>query len=416
MHTSASIEPESRTRVLLIGPAELRDELARVAAPGEIVSAERAIDGLWAAGTEPFDAALLSTSLGAALPRAVESLRKINARLRLIIVAPLVEEPTARRALERGAHEYVLRPLRRDEVIRALGVAPPSVPEAAPIGAEPSTQEIQRLGEVLRELGDGPHAALDSMCRLVQDAFCASGALLQLDDLVASHGDVREFVVQQSIRRGDAVVGQIALARSMHGAYPGLVAARLVEYATLIEAAVSQAAQRERLEALAGADDVTGLPNRRRLRQELDAALVSASAHRRAFTLALIRIEGDDAIRSGVGRAGSEAAVRELADRLIRRTRRGDVVARVGEREFVVLLVDRELPRSPGSSHPRDARQWISRFAVAPEDGVAAPALLCGLAGYPWDGHTSDELLAFAENAVQQFSAMPDADEPKPQE
>jgi diguanylate cyclase (GGDEF)-like protein len=82
------------------------------------------------------------------------------------------------------------------------------------------------------------------------------------------------------------------------------------------------------------------------------------------------------------------------------------VVARIGGDEFAVIFWDAQGPRKPHSEHPVDVRKAAERFRKA----IAAhkfPKLLCdvpvsltisgGLAGFPWDGRSPEELLARAD-------------------
>ena len=87
--------------------------------------------------------------------------------------------------------------------------------------------------------------------------------------------------------------------------------------------------------------------------------------------------------------------------------RRGDRVCRIGGDEFAVIFADLEGPREPGSSHPATPELIAARFQEQihrmrfPKLGEEAPGPLsisAGLATYPWDGTTPDELLRCADH------------------
>jgi diguanylate cyclase (GGDEF)-like protein/PAS domain S-box-containing protein len=92
------------------------------------------------------------------------------------------------------------------------------------------------------------------------------------------------------------------------------------------------------LEFLAYHDRVTGLPNRAFFEQHLDLAL--ARARRSGETVAVCSIDLDKfkLVNDTLGHAAGDDFLREVAGRLHHALREGDVVARVGGDEFLVLM------------------------------------------------------------------------------
>lgn len=399
-----------KRRVLVIGPDRLRDAIARLAPEVALQTAARPLEGLWLSGGEPFDCIVVSASIGPAAARLVESLRQTAPQAHIVVSASAPDEPLARRLLEAGASDYVLEPLRRDELEQALRIVRPQPLPEAPIAQEPTPAEIRLLSEALRDLSEGPQPIARRLCRLLCAAFHARGALIQIDDLAASEGEVSEPVLQHEIRREDRVVGRVALARSLRGAYPPLAALRLGEYAALIETCVSQAAQRQHWQQLAWSDDLTGLPNARFLECKLDELIGQAAAARKRLTVVIFDVAGLRDYNQAHGRAAGDRLLRELGE-LLRRTTRGyDVVGRWGADEFVAILVDGEPPRRVGSEHPRQVAALARRFEKAlserayerlGRDRPGPVVLYGGLACYPWDGATREQLLTTAERALR---------------
>jgi diguanylate cyclase (GGDEF)-like protein/PAS domain S-box-containing protein len=83
-------------------------------------------------------------------------------------------------------------------------------------------------------------------------------------------------------------------------------------------------------------DDVTGLPNRSRLVDLLDATLALGDPN--DVAVLVLGIDDYETITDGIGPSGGEQALRVFASRLRNALRTADVVARVGSDEFAILM------------------------------------------------------------------------------
>lgn len=93
-----------------------------------------------------------------------------------------------------------------------------------------------------------------------------------------------------------------------------------------------------RASALSRTDALTGLPHRQGLIERLDSSLAHARAQRQACALLGVRIANLDAIAEEFGKDAAEKALVVAASHLRRVTVGFDMAARVGEREFAVLM------------------------------------------------------------------------------
>lgn len=398
-----------KTRLLLIGANTLRDTLRRALPNHDILVAEQALHGVWQAGQQGFDSAFVSLSVGSKALRAVSSLRQVCPEMRIVVGCDPADEPVARRALAEGADEYVLEPIRREDVESAFGVAPTRLPPPTLTATGPSLQEIVDLSEVLRNLGDGPGATLDRLATLLQQAFDAVGAAIQLNDLACGAGDASELVLEEVIRRGGKPVGRVALARRRQGTYAADAAVRLAEYARLIEATLAQAHERQRWQDLALTDDLSHLHNRRYFEHVLDDLLRRAAEKRLRLTVLLFDIDDFKSYNDHFGHETGDKLIQEVADLLNHCTRQRDVIVRYGGDEFAVVFWDAEKQRVPGSEHPREPMELATRFRkrIAEHSfqclGADAPGPVTisgGLACFPWNGSTREQLMAAADEAL----------------
>lgn len=97
---------------------------------------------------------------------------------------------------------------------------------------------------------------------------------------------------------------------------------------------------RRELEHLAHHDRLTGLPNRQRLADQMQAALDRAQRLSCKVVVLYLDLDGFKAINDQLGHEAGDAALCEVTRRLTQVLRRVDTLARVGGDEFVVLLSD----------------------------------------------------------------------------
>jgi diguanylate cyclase (GGDEF)-like protein len=99
-----------------------------------------------------------------------------------------------------------------------------------------------------------------------------------------------------------------------------------------------------RASALSRTDALTGLPHRQGLLERLDSSLAHARGQKQNCALLGVRISNLEAITDEFGRDAAEKALVVAASHLRRISVDFDMAARVGDREFAVLL---EAPVTP---------------------------------------------------------------------
>jgi two-component system, sensor histidine kinase LadS len=99
-----------------------------------------------------------------------------------------------------------------------------------------------------------------------------------------------------------------------------------------------------RASALSSTDALTGLPHRKTFIQRLDSSLAHARGQKQHCALLGIRISNLEAIAEEFGKEAAEKSLVVAASHLRRTIVDFDMAARVGEREFAVLLEAPVLP------------------------------------------------------------------------
>jgi len=398
----------AKPRVLVIGPTTLHDALSQVV-PGPVDRADHLLEGIWRCGHEPYDSVFLSLAVGGRALSAVRALRQVVPDSRIIVACEPTAEPMARQALQEGADEYVLEPIQPDDVTRALHLPQRPEPPAPEPPVAPSQDEIVGLSEVLRNLHEGLEPTLERLAGLIRTGFGAEGAMIELDDYVASDGEAGQPVLQERIVRGGRPAGRILLSRCARGAYAADAARRLAQYARLVEAVTAQVLEQQRWKRLAWRDDLTGLYNRRYFQERLKDLLEEARRDRRRVTVLLFDIDDFKTYNDRYGHATGDDLLREVAQLLTHCTREHDVVVRYGGDEFAVIFRDSEPPRVPGSQHPREPVELTERFrrdicqhdfTCLGRDRPGPVTISGGLATFPWDANDWEELVAAADTAL----------------
>lgn len=157
---------------------------------------------------------------------------------------------------------------------------------------------------------------------------------------------------------------------------------------------------------LALRDDLTGAWNRRYFRRFLQSIVDRASHERFRVTLLVFDIDDFKKYNDRYGHAAGDEILVQAARLMQSVVREHDVVARIGGDEFAVIFWDADAPREPNSEHPDNVKFVTERFRRAicahkfPKLLEEAPGTLtisAGLAGFPWDGRTPDDLLNKAD-------------------
>ena len=153
-----------------------------------------------------------------------------------------------------------------------------------------------------------------------------------------------------------------------------------------------------RIEELAYTDPLTGLPNRRRLAEQVDTALWNARARDEAVALLFVDLVGFKAVNDRFGHAAGDELLVAVAERLRGRLRRNDLLARLGGDEFLVALTG--LPEASAAAEARRIADELAAVVASPvplqgrEVGVRASI---GVSVWPEDGADFPALLHSAD-------------------
>ena len=155
----------------------------------------------------------------------------------------------------------------------------------------------------------------------------------------------------------------------------------------------------ERIETLSTTDALTGLPNRRRLADRIKASLAQAQHGQAPFALLLLNLDRFKHVNDTLGHAFGDRVLIDVAERLGSCLRQGDLVARLGSDEFV-LLVNLTDPGGAEASARRVLDALQRPFHQAGMSFTVTASL--GIVLAPADGTTMDDLMGRADAAMHE--------------
>lgn len=152
------------------------------------------------------------------------------------------------------------------------------------------------------------------------------------------------------------------------------------------------------LEKLAFYDPLTQLPNRRFFRDHLELAVVRAQKENKKIAMYMTDLDDFKKINDSLGHDVGDELLINIAGRLRNALEEGDVVSRMGGDEFMILLDNIEDPTRLDRASKRilDALQTTAKFS----GHVLQVTGSVGIAIYPTDAQTPDELLRYADMAL----------------
>ncbi|MDQ1660549.1 MAG: hypothetical protein QOJ68_529 [Blastococcus sp.] len=243
-------------------------------------------------------------------------------------------------------------------------------------------------------------------CRFLQGSDTDAAAIARIRAALDAGEECRETVLNFRGAERTPWWNEIHLAPVRNAAgtvvqYIGVqhdVTARVEAERALLQERDRSRAYLARIEELAYTDPLTGLPNRRRLEEQVETAIWNARAGGDAVALLFLDLDGFKDVNDRLGHAAGDELLQNVAERLRARLRRHDLLARLGGDEFLVAVAGLD---------PATATQEAARVAGDLADAVAAPVLVrdelvsigasVGISVYPNDGEEFAALLHEAD-------------------
>lgn len=154
----------------------------------------------------------------------------------------------------------------------------------------------------------------------------------------------------------------------------------------------------DRIRRSANYDHLTGLPNRSLFRERIEHETRHAARTGLPMALLFLDLDGFKDVNDRLGHEAGDQLLQEVAHRISACVRDTDTVARLGGDEFTVVLTEVTQPDKVDALCAKMLSELDKPFML--EAGEARISASIGIAMYPDDGATPDELLRQADAAM----------------
>ena len=154
-----------------------------------------------------------------------------------------------------------------------------------------------------------------------------------------------------------------------------------------------------RIDMLSHTDALTGLPNRRALIGRIEYALALAERDAVPFALMFLNLDRFKHINDTLGHGLGDRVLSEVGERLVATLRQVDTVSRLGADEYVLLVHQGDAPGAAVSA--RRVMEAMQRPFTLDDLNFTVTCSI-GIALYPGDGATPDELIQAADSAMHE--------------
>lgn len=158
-----------------------------------------------------------------------------------------------------------------------------------------------------------------------------------------------------------------------------------------------------RIDTLSHTDSLTGLANRRLLADRVEFALAAAKRDGGAFALLFANLDRFKHINDTLGQTYGDTVLIEVGGRLKGCLRQMDTVARLGGDEFVLLVHHADVTGAEAAAR-RVLESMQKPFTLAGMSFTVTCSL--GIALYPTDGVTLDDLMRRADASMHEVKGM----------
>ena len=177
---------------------------------------------------------------------------------------------------------------------------------------------------------------------------------------------------------------------------------QLRKFADHVAVALSNASWEEKLYHQAHYDSLTGLPNRVLLQDRLEQAIARAQRNKSHAAVIFVDLDRFKLINDSMGHTEGDKLLKNIAGLLTNSVRSVDTVIRFGGDEFVIVIPDMDSTKNIVSELGSIADKILENTGnrIELQNRKVHTGMSIGIAVYPEDGETPDELVKNADAAM----------------
>ncbi len=416
--------------ILVIGDRERRMQTSVASAlpAASVTSVQSVFDALAELHAGVYSGVLVNVEPLESRPdAATRALREASGEARLVVYSDPAHEPLSRTLIDHGADDYVIAPAEPRDLQQLLTIPASREPVDldAPVDAAPAVDLLQPLRElpmtdiVLGAMLEHPQQAIRHAVQAIHErvAPAIQFSLAAAGEPIPASTDERA-VLTHELRNGDSrPAGTLVL--ELPRPIDEQAAQQTLGRIAQVLGKVGQIDERQaRLQKLAITDDLTGVYNARYFKHFLTRILEKAKTRRFPVTLFLFDIDNFKKYNDTFGHGVGDEILKQTSSLMKRCSRDHDLVARISGDEFAVVFWEKEGPRQvfdgaqPSGRLPSTpliiadrfrkllGNKDFAEFSLLGPSGKGVLTISGGMAVYPYDAQTADDLIDAADKAL----------------
>jgi diguanylate cyclase (GGDEF)-like protein len=205
-------------------------------------------------------------------------------------------------------------------------------------------------------------------------------------------------VIVLPIRRGERLLGILTLGALHRSSFSAYQEESLKILSSVLANVLERVEAELKLRHMAFYDALTELPNRALFMDRLQKALQLARRTGKLVAVVFVDLDSFKVINDSKGHEMGDRLLKEVAQRFVSSVREYDTVARFGGDEFLLLVDNLGDPQEVVPIAERLLHQLQQPFFVGKQEFFLTAS--CGVAIYPLDAETPEELIRFADLAM----------------
>lgn len=217
--------------------------------------------------------------------------------------------------------------------------------------------------------------------------------------------------IQQKLEQEGTWKGELWSSRKDGSSYPEMIHIKAISnkqgevtnYFSMSKDITEEKKMEKRLYEMAHYDSLTGLPNRTLFQDRLAQEIVRYERNKKNIGVLFLDLDLFKSINDSLGHAAGDELLKIVATRLQVTLRSADSIARMGGDEFTILVTDLATDYKKNIGYLKSLSEKIIDVINQPmelEGREISVTCSIGIAVYPVDAHSVDELLRNADSAM----------------